>query len=140
MRKSAFGGNGGANKGNSNIGGWNRGLTKETDDRVKNNGAVISKKRKGKKFTKEHRRNLSLALGGDGILDKPKPPSKNPPSPRYIWTVKDINGSIYITKNLDKFSADHGIGRDTLRMSYIKNKPISRGIKKGWQAIHRVSR
>ena len=107
MKKNAVGGNGHANKGNSNIGAWNRGLTKD-DPRVKKNGEAVSKAKKGVKFTKEHRINMSLSRGGDGILKDKKLPvyPKKSTSNRYIWTVKDNNGNLYITKNLDKFSKD----------------------------------
>jgi hypothetical protein len=40
---------------------WNKGLTKDTDERIKKYGDKVSKKRKGKKHTEEHNKNVSKA-------------------------------------------------------------------------------
>lgn len=46
--------------GNLKINSWNRGLTKETDERVKKNARKISKSLMGKKLSKEHRNKLKI--------------------------------------------------------------------------------
>jgi len=143
MKKSASGGCGSANKGNSNIGGWNRGLTKHTDDRVANNGKLISKNKIGKKFSREHRVNMSIARGGDGLLTKKHVTPYHllkPTSYRYTWVIKDPSGILHTTISLNKFSKLNNIGRDTLRCAYLQNREILSGNGKGWRVISRKRR
>ena len=40
---------------------WNKGLTKETDSRVKANAVAVGKSKTGRKFTEEHKKALSEA-------------------------------------------------------------------------------
>ena len=48
----------------SKRGGWNKGLTKETDIRVATNAKHISESLKGRRLSKEHREKLSKAKQG----------------------------------------------------------------------------
>ena len=59
QKKHSTGGNGSANKGNSNIGGHNKGKPMSEMQKLK-----ISAAKKGKSFSEEHRKNLSIALKG----------------------------------------------------------------------------
>lgn len=118
----------------------------------------MSKARKGKPHTAEHSANIANALRGRIITEEQKQkiskslqgikhsPERKEKAARYrklvgtasstTWKLLDPDGNIHITSNLKKFCKKHNLSYTGIYKN--KNKPIIRGVAKGWMTIDKI--
>lgn len=126
MKKVASGGNGSANKGKKKNGSWNKGLTTNTDYRLKLNGQKISAALKGKHKSEEHK----AALRG------PRPHARGPRGPSggrgqnsrsrlTVWYLIDQQGNKTVIPDIKEYSKLSGISMTNLYTLSRTGKPCS---------------
>lgn len=109
MKKVAAGGNGSANKGKKKSGSWIKGLTAQTDNRIKDYGLKISAKLKGRPKSEAHKE----ALKG------PRPSSRGPKGPNKrskdrIWILISPGGEETVVKDIRQYAADNDISMSSI--------------------------
>lgn len=92
--------------GNLKINSWNRGLTKETDKRVKNNAIKISKSLMGKKLSKEHRNKLKIWKLGKNKYNSEWAKKISNSRINIIYPTKDSSIEIKIQNFLKELNID----------------------------------
>lgn len=71
------------------------------------------------------------AAGGNGSANKGQ--RKNaPPGISYTWIVVDPEGNEHIVDRLYYFCETNNLNKDSLWLSYTKQRPSMRGTNKGW--------
>ena len=97
----------------------------------------ISKALLGRPHTTERKRKISEALKGRTLSKEHKEKLKhhNHSNPTTTWKVRGPDGSIYITPNLPEFCKNHNLSYTAIYKN--RNKPIIRGIAKGWQTLEK---
>jgi hypothetical protein len=80
------------------LGGWNRGLTKETDERVKNNALAISKAEKGRIISKAHREKIAQSLLGNIPWNKGLTKKQDARVAKYAVSLSEVKTGIKASK------------------------------------------
>jgi len=99
--------------------------------------ANIANALKGSKLTEERKQKISKTLTGRKLTKEHKENLKNSQSggPSTTWKLMSPEGIIFETSNLKEFCKKYNLSYTGIYKN--KNKPIVRGIAKGWMTIEK---